>query len=85
MLNPTQPFLDPTQSTSTSSNGFRLTNSQHDDVDAFFTDRQQEQEHLLQQKSDDKEWDDTRRWIDELNLNTSFIPQQQNRGVGPIG
>ncbi|CAF1560514.1 unnamed protein product, partial [Rotaria sordida] len=39
----------------------------------------------LQQKSDDKEWDDTRRWIDELNLNTSFIPQQQNRGVGPIG
>ncbi|CAF4034112.1 unnamed protein product [Rotaria sordida] len=72
-------------STSTSSNGFRLTNSQHDDVDAFFTDRQQEQEHSLQQKSDDKEWDDTRRWIDELNLNTSFIPQQQNRGVGPIG
>ncbi|CAF1516630.1 unnamed protein product, partial [Rotaria sordida] len=56
----TSPTPDVKQSTSTSSNGFRLTNSQHDDVDEFFTDRQQEQEHSLQQKSDDKEWDDTR-------------------------
>ncbi|CAF3016626.1 unnamed protein product, partial [Rotaria sp. Silwood2] len=73
-------------STSISSNEFRIANSQHDDADAFFTDRQQEQQqYSIQQKTDDEEWDDTRRWVDELDLNTSFIPQQQSRGVGPIG
>ncbi|CAF1273302.1 unnamed protein product [Rotaria sp. Silwood1] len=84
----TSPTPDVKQSTSISSNEFRITNSQHDDVDAFFTDReqqQQQQQYSIKQKTDDDEWDDTRRWIDELDLNTSFIPQQQSRGVGPIG
>ncbi|CAF4837456.1 unnamed protein product [Rotaria socialis] len=78
------PTPDVKQSTSAASNGFRITNSQHDDVDAFFTDRQQHHEHSSNKRGDDEEWDDTRRWVDELNLNTSFSPHQQSRGVGPI-
>lgn len=61
-----------------------MSSSQHDDIDAFFTDHHQ-QADSLKQRLDDEEWDDTRRWVDELNLNTSFSQQQQNRGVGPVG
>jgi hypothetical protein len=56
-----------------------------DDVDAFFTDNQQQQRQSFQQKADEDEWDDTRRWVDDLHhVNSSFTPQhQQSRGVGP--
>ncbi len=49
-------------------------------MDGFFTD----QSH---QKSEDGDWDETRRWIDELHqLNSPFLPQEQpNRNVGPMG
>jgi hypothetical protein len=54
------------------------------EVDRFFTD--QSQQKSFQQKSDDDEWDETRRWIDELHqLDSSLIPEQQNRNVGPMG
>ncbi len=57
------------------------------DVDGFFTD--QSQQKSFQQKSDDDdddEWNETRRWVDELHhLNSSFIPEQQYRNIGPMG
>jgi len=55
------------------------------EVDRFFTD--QSQQKSFQQKSDDDdEWDETRRWVDELHhLNSSFIPQQQYQNIGPMG
>jgi hypothetical protein len=56
-----------------------------DDVDAFFTDHEQQQQRQSSQQKTDDEWDDTRRWVDDLHhVNSSFTPQhQQSRGVGP--
>ena len=49
------------------------------DADGFFTDQSQA-------KSDDSEWDETRRWVDELHqLNSSFTPQPASQPVGPLG
>lgn len=50
------------------------------DADGFFTDQSQA-------KSDDSEWDETRRWVDELHqLNSSFIPPPPtSQPVGPLG
>ncbi|CAF3507731.1 unnamed protein product [Rotaria sp. Silwood1] len=76
--------------TSTSSSIFRVLSPHQHDVDAFFTD--QSQQKSFEQKPDDEEWDETRRWVDEIHhLNSSFTveqqqqQQQQNHGVGPMG
>jgi hypothetical protein len=60
-----------------------LSPEQHD-VDAFFTD--QSQQKSFEEKSDDDGWDETRHWVDELHhFNSTLIPQQQTREVGPLG
>ena len=73
--------------TSTSSSPFRVITPRQHDVDGFFTD--QSQQKSFEQKPDDDEWDETRRWVDEIHhLNSSFTPispQQENRNVGPVG
>ncbi|CAF0738605.1 unnamed protein product [Rotaria sordida] len=67
-----------------SSSIFRVLSPHQHDVDGFFTD--QSQQKSFEQKLDDDEWNETRRWTDEIHhLNSSFIVQQQNHGVGPIG
>ncbi|CAF0942879.1 unnamed protein product [Adineta steineri] len=88
----TSPTPDAKQSPLISSNAFRGSSPQHDDVDAFFTDREQQQHRQsFQQKPNDDDWDDTHRWIDQLHhIDSSFTPQQQqqqqhSRGVGPVG
>ncbi|CAF1422790.1 unnamed protein product [Adineta steineri] len=72
---------------STSSSVFRVLSPrhQHHDADGFFT--YQSQQKSFQEKSvDDNEWDETRRWADELHqLNSPFTPEQQTQGVGPLG
>lgn len=60
---------------------FRVVSPRPQDVDGFFTDRSQA-------KSDDSEWDETRRWVDELHqLNSSFTPPPppSSHPVGPLG
>lgn len=61
---------------------------QHDDVDGFFTDHENQQQQSFHKKTNEDEWDDTHRWIDEIHpINSSFTSsqQQRNRGIGPIG
>ena len=54
------------------------------DVDTFFT--EQNHQKSFPDKSDADEWEETRRWVDNLHqLNSSFTLQQQNQGVGPMG
>jgi len=56
------------------------------DVDGFFTDQSQQKSFQQKSDDDDDEWDETRRWVDELHhLNSSFIPQQQYQNIGPMG
>ncbi|CAF2977960.1 unnamed protein product [Rotaria sp. Silwood2] len=70
---------------STSSSIFRVISPRQHDADAFFTDQSQ-QKSFEKKPGDEDEWDDTRRWIDEIHhLNSSFTAQQQNHGVGPMG
>ncbi|UJR32223.1 hypothetical protein I4U23_019688 [Adineta vaga] len=71
---------------STASSVFHVLSPHHHQVDAFFTD--QSAQKSVQGKSDDEEddWDETRRWIDQLEqINSSEPSQHQTRNVGPMG